>query len=478
MAPAVNEEGYTQGLAGFLSYMKDGNTVDSCIQTLISLLKRRQIKNSRPTAIAVGKLFQRIIYGIHFRSIDELLHEIETIGEKLIDAQPREKVILNIVRRVIGIIREEKAEAIKADQKAALKAWKKAVAEQEKEDEKNGVVASKDKKSAAAKARNPALDRPLMLTSHTSYAVRNGATHVHSLFNLLSAAPSTEVTPSGLKTPQEGGVDATELSYKMAKSARDSKAEVCEAVAEMVDELLQSDERIASYAPEHIHSGETILTHTSSRTVQQFLLKAASKRKFTVIYAESYPNDNDATYKTIVGGVGPYEDEEELGVETFQKSLTAAGLTVIIITDSAVFALMSRVNKVILATHTVLANGGLVAASGARLIAKAAFRHRTPVIVVSGIYKLSPQYPYAFADMIEYGDSDAVMNYKEAGKSAMDMVTIENPLYDYVPPDLIQLYITNLGAHAPSWLYRIVADQYNSTNEEAGLLQNGPMVGF
>lgn len=308
--------------------------------------------------------------------------------------------------------------------------------------------------SPAARARNfsashsevslPSMPhRPAMMTSHTSYAVKNNAPQVQSLFNILSSGrPSTEPTPTGLPSLKEGGVDAAELRAKIAKSSRDSKAEVCEAVTEMVDELLQSDERIASYAPEHIHSNEVILTHTSSRTVQQFLLRAASKRKFTVIVAETYPNDSEETYSSLIGGVGQYEDEDEMPAEQFQKTLTQAGLTVIIITDAAVFALMSRVNKVILATHTVLANGGLVAASGARLIAKAAFKHRTPVIVVSGIYKLSPQYPYEFGSMIEYGDADPVTNYDEG--DLVQGVDVENPLFDYVPPELIKLYITNL----------------------------------
>ena len=39
-------------------------------------------------------------------------------------------------------------------------------------------------------------------------------------------------------------------------------------------------------------------------------------------------------------------------------SLSKAGIETTVITDSAVFAMMSRVNKVIIGTHTVMANGG------------------------------------------------------------------------------------------------------------------------
>ena len=95
-----------------------------------------------------------------------------------------------------------------------------------------------------------------------------------------------------------------------------------------------------------------------------------------------------------------------------------------------------------MATHAVIANGGLVAAAGARIIAKAAKIHRTPVIVVSGVYKLSPEYPFEFESLIEYGDPGHVIGYGDG--ELVDSLEVDNPLYDYVSPDLVDLYITNL----------------------------------
>jgi len=207
-------------------------------------------------------------------------------------------------------------------------------------------------------------------------------------------------------------------------------------------------------------------------SVQKFLLKAAEKRKFTVIVAESYPNDHQATHSAVVGRSKDNLEGDDADSEAFLKPLTAAGITVILITDASIFAIMSRVNKVILATHAVIANGGLIAAAGARIIAKAAKVHRTPVIVVSGVYKLSPEYPFEFESLIEYGDPGSIVGYEEG--LLVDNLEIDNPVYDYVPPDLVDLYITNLGAHAPSYLYRIVADHYKpeDTNFHTPELQN------
>ena len=286
--------------------------------------------------------------------------------------------------------------------------------------------------------------RPPLLTSHTSYAVLNGVPVQQSMFNLLSATPSPNSTPPNTTASHgRNTVNAASLAHRIATTSKDLKAEVISGIEEIIDELDQVDDQIAGYAQEHIHSNEVILTHSSSLSVQKFLLKAAEKRKFTVIVAESYPNDHEATHASITGKTRQdVEISDDLDTEMFLKPLSAAGITVILITDASIFAIMSRVNKVILATHAVIANGGLIAAAGARIIAKAAKVHRTPVIVVSGVYKLSPEYPFEFESLIEYGDPGSIIRYDD-GK-LVDNLEVDNPVYDYVPPDLVDLYITNL----------------------------------
>lgn len=275
-----------------------------------------------------------------------------------------------------------------------------------------------------------------------------------SMFSLLS---HPEPDPSLPGTPVSASPSGR---FPGHAPNRDVRAEVLEGINEIIDELGQVDDQIAAYALDHIHSNEIILTHTSSTTVQRFLLKAAAKRKFTVIHAESYPNNHEATHATV-SGTSP-NDDEILSTESFQKPLIALGITVILIPDSAVFALMSRVNKVILGTHSVLANGGLIAAAGTRVIARAAKVHQTPVVVVSGVYKLSPVYPFDFDSLIEYGDSSKVIGYEDG--DLVDKIDVQNPLYDYVPAELVDLYITNLWV-AP--IYHCFLDQ-TANNESQG----------
>jgi len=67
-------------------------------------------------------------------------------------------------------------------------------------------------------------------------------------------------------------------------------------------------------------------------------------------------------------------------------------------------------------------------------------------------------YPFDMEELVEYGDPGKVIGFDEG--DVVENVEVVNPIYDYVGADLVDLYITNLGGHAPSYLYRIVADHY------------------
>lgn len=76
------------------------------------------------------------------------------------------------------------------------------------------------------------------------------------------------------------------------------------------------------------------------------------------------------------------------------RRLADAGVQTTLIADSAVFAMMARVNKVLVGAHAVLANGGVVAPAGAHVVALAARRHSVPLVVLVGLHKLSPLFPH------------------------------------------------------------------------------------
>ncbi|CAB1342553.1 unnamed protein product, partial [Coregonus sp. 'balchen'] len=168
-------------------------------------------------------------------------------------------------------------------------------------------------------------------------------------------------------------------------------------------------DNIAMQALEHIHSNEVIMTVGRSRTVEAFLKDAARKRKFHVIVAEC----------------APFCQGHEMAT-----NLSKTGIETTVIADAAIFAVMSRVNKVIIGTQTVLANGGLRAVNGTHTVALAAKHHSTPLIVCAPMFKLSPQ--------------------------ILSKVNVHCPVFDYVPPELITLFISNIGGNAPSYIYRLI----------------------
>jgi translation initiation factor eIF-2B subunit beta len=428
------------------------------------LLRRRQIRYSRPCALATAHLLRRVIAKARpapGRTIEpaQLIHRVEEVGRRLVAAQPRELVVGNVVRRVLGLIREEQENELGEGDISCLSSEVGSESGRQTpqisspgrtDDSSSHNDITRSLSATEARRVNQVPGRPPLQPSHTTFT---GALPVTSMFSLLSHP--TMSSPRG--SPAPGSPSGTPTPSIRASGSNDIRQEVIEGIGEIIDELEQSDEQIASYALEHIHSNEVILTYSSSTTVQRFLLKAASKRKFTVIHAESYPNNHQKVHALVTGNHNS-NNQDVLPNEAFHKTLTTSGITVILIPDSAIFAIMSRVNKVILGTHAILSNGALLATSGTKLVAKAAKAHHVPVVVLSGTYKLSPKYPHDPDMYIEYGDVSKVFPYQDG--ELVEKVEVENPTLDFVQPECVDVYVTNLGGHAPSYLYRIIRDQY------------------
>lgn len=210
----------------------------------------------------------------------------------------------------------------------------------------------------------------------------------------------------------------------------------------MIDEIASVHENIAQMTVEMIHDNEVLLTPTpGSETVLNFLLKASLKRKFTVLITENYPNDIKLCHKAA-------------------KKLAEANIETVIIPDSTIYAVMSRVGKVLIGARAVFANGGCVTASGVATACECAKEYRTPVFAVAGLYKFSPNYPFDRDTLIEVGNSGKVLPYKDSDLVGKCEVT--NPVLDYVPPEFIDIYITNIGGFSPNFIYRIVLDNYRT----------------
>ncbi|XP_034783939.1 translation initiation factor eIF-2B subunit beta [Acipenser ruthenus] len=221
------------------------------------------------------------------------------------------------------------------------------------------------------------------------------------------------------------------------------RANVIEAINELLTELDGTTDNIAMQALEHIHSNEVIMTIGRSRTVEEFLEVAARKRKFHVIVAEC----------------APFCQGHEMAAR-----LAKAGIETTVITDAAIFAVMSRVNKVIIGTQTVLANGGLRAVNGTHTLALAAKHHSTPLIVCAPMFKLSPQFPNEEDTFHKFVSPQEILSFTEG--EILSKVNVHSPVFDYVPPELITLFISNIGGNAPSYIYRLMSELYHPEDHE------------
>lgn len=183
---------------------------------------------------------------------------------------------------------------------------------------------------------------------------------------------------------------------------------------------------------------EIILTIGKSSTVEAFLKAAAPYRKYTVIVADTAPS--------FVPGISCYDlwpsSYNRYGGHDMAQSLSSAGISTVLVPDSSIYALMSRINKVMIGAHAILANGGMFAITGSLLVATAARAHSTPVVVCAGQFKLTPQWNlYHEYGALDFADPSSVLGFEEG--NLVDKVDVVNPFYDYVRPELIDAFITN-----------------------------------
>ena len=125
-------------------------------------------------------------------------------------------------------------------------------------------------------------------------------------------------------------------------------------------------------------------------------------------------------------------------------NLANANINTTLISDAAIFALMSRVNKVIIGTHTVMADGGLRAFTGSNTVALAAKHYSVPVMVLLPLYKLSPLYMCSYEQHSFNKLISPLQGVLDSNNTALlENCTAYNPVFDYVKPDLVTLFISN-----------------------------------
>ncbi|XP_022992716.1 translation initiation factor eIF-2B subunit beta-like [Cucurbita maxima] len=401
--------------------------VQALVNDFVIKLKKRKIEGSLATAKHTAELLRSVISHQRIPYTNQaaaLIDAVKAVGEQLIAANPVELSVGNIVRRVLYIIREEDLSLTTASI-AGLSLS--AVSDDEDDSEKD--------------------DHPALSAAAVAAAARS-TLRPPSLQTLLEDVPNQ----ASVHQASSSGGDSEGKSKSADKSSRSRKLkhDVIEAVNELIQDIATCHEQIAEQAVEHIHQNEVILTLGSSRTVLEFLCAAKEKkRSFRVFVAEGAPR---------------YQGH------LLAKELVTRGLQTTLITDSAVFAMISRVNMVIVGAHAVMANGGVMAPVGLNMVALAAKRHAVPFVVLAGSHKLCPLYPHnpevllnelrSPSELLDFGEFSDCMDF--GSKTGSPLLHVVNPTFDYVPPSLVSLFITDTGGHNSSYMYRLIADYYSA----------------
>ncbi|CAK1555978.1 unnamed protein product [Leptosia nina] len=219
-------------------------------------------------------------------------------------------------------------------------------------------------------------------------------------------------------------------------SHHDLREPIRDHIAELLGELEASTSAICGQAKEHIHTDELILTYGSSNLVEKFL-KASGTNKPKLLLVEGPQHSESAAMAT---------------------RLSSQGVSVTLVNGAAVGALMPRVNKVVIGVRSTLAGGAVLGEAGLLAVTTAARHYSVPVVVLSPLYKLSPLHSCDHTHFNALAPPYTAMPYM-SGESALTQVYA--PMCDFVPPDHVTLFITNLGGSSPSYIYRLLSELYD-----------------
>ncbi|MQL91828.1 hypothetical protein Taro_024447 [Colocasia esculenta] len=402
--------------------------VQALVSDFVLKLRRRKIEGSHACAKQTAELLRQVVSHQRVPYTNQaaaLIDAVKAVGEQLINANPVELAVGNIVRRILHIIREEDVSSTAS----ALEGL--------------GLSAGSDDDDSHVEHE----DRHVGLSPAAVATAARSTLRAPSLHTLLEGIPDSATVPH---VSSSGGDSEGRSKSDRSLRSRKLKHDVIEAINELISDIDTCHEQISEQAVEHIHHNEVILTLGRSRTVKEFLYAAKEKnRSFRVFVAEGAPR-----YQGHV----------------LAKELAAKGLQTTVITDSAVFAMISRVNMVIVGAHAIMANGGVIVPVGLNMVALAAQKHAVPFVVVAGSHKLCPLYPHnpevllnelkSPSELLDFGEFSDCMDF--GSRNGAPLLHVVNPAFDYVPSKLVSLFITDTGGHKPSYIYQLIADYYSA----------------
>jgi translation initiation factor eIF-2B subunit beta len=345
-----------------LDFLAPCPSVKSQLDLIVTGLRRRQLCGGYNCAKTTVELIRSIIGQCKFTSTFNMMNAVRIIGRTLMTSAPSEMTIGNIVRRVLFMIREEYSSQIRILEASQINLQNNLtsptgqsispVVENAFQMTKVRRIRTDSEVSASSNQSNESIEInineknipilnlaiPNLEISDSLKSLKvSSPTKRSDSYSSFSAADLIDPTlqQSLGRVLSQGSLDlkSTKLSNQTdsseySKSFPLMRQNVIAAINELNDEMDNVYGPICEQATEHIHADEVILTYGNSLTVELFLKSAARKRKFQVIIAED----------------GTSLDGHKLAVSLSK----IANISITLIPDSGIYAIMCRVNKVLI----------------------------------------------------------------------------------------------------------------------------------
>ena len=400
-----------------MEYIKQIENIDK-FREIKRKLRRKKDINSTEASEEIAQLFYNLIQdsiknkGIKTHS--QLILLVKYLGKILSTVDPVQFCIGNTIKKILHIIREEINQSTKEEQNN-IQNNPELLGNKIKEAKKN----LKDLKSFEFFKDFDSLD--LERVESENSIEKNSTERLYEFKKLGSDAPITEENINS----------------------------ILEEISNLISEINSISETITKQKEikDLISDGDIILTSNYSEQVAKILAENKKTKNFKVFVCESAP-----------------KLREKSQVEELKK----IKLDLTVIEDDDIYSVMKKYTKVkvLLGAKGILVNGGLITYGGAYNICLLAKMFSNPVIIVGGTTKLTPMYSFKHELYNEYLSPDLIFGKNMDYKGDISNIQFNNPSLDYVPPNLISMYATDIGILNPNYLYKNFNDMYDLEDYE------------
>ena len=399
-----------------MEYIKQIENIDE-FKEIKRALRRKKDINSSEIAEKIAQLFYNLIHdsiknkGIKTHS--ELILLVKYLGKILSAVDPFQFCIANTIKKILHIIREEIKESTK---------------------EKN----------------NNENDREFL-----SNRIKEAKNNLKDLKNFDFLKDMDIIDLEKVESENSSEKNSTEKLYELKKLGSDNPITETnfDSILDGINNLISEIRTISKTITERkeiqdlISDGDIILTSNYSEQVAKILAENKKTKNFKVLVCESAP---------------------KLRKKSQVEELKKIKLDLTVIEDDDIYSVMKKFTKVkiLLGAKAILVNGGLITYGGAYNICLLAKMFSNPVIIVGGITKLTPMYSFKHELYNEYLSPDLIFGKNMDYQGDISNIQFNNPSLDYVPPNLISMYATDIGILNPNYLYKNFNDMYDLEDYE------------